>query len=165
MVAVNRNRLSKEAAVKLEQRLRACVSRLIDEGVLSARAYPLRQPMIDALLEQLSCLHRDFGRAPAIVQHLWRAAVLNRDCYKCRYCRRTAWRTHREFGATLRFELDHRRAKSRLGTRRDDFKVGNIVTACRSCNVVKGQMTRRHFFKELRSLNAGSGGQYDLAGN
>ena len=39
--------------MKLKQRLKACVSRLIDGGVLSARAYPLRQMMVEALLEQL----------------------------------------------------------------------------------------------------------------
>lgn len=55
---------------------------------------------------------------------------------------------------TLRFELDHAEAKSRLGDRRDDFDMGNIVVACRSCNVMKGQMEPAAFMRELRSLAA-----------
>ena len=46
--SVNPNRLSRRAAVKRKQRLKARVSRLIDGGVLSARAYPLRQMMVEA---------------------------------------------------------------------------------------------------------------------
>jgi hypothetical protein len=71
-----------------------------------------------------------------------------------RYCGRSAWQVHRELGATLRFELDHRKAKSILGKNRNDFDWRNIVVACRSCNVVKGQMKRAQFQKELRSLSA-----------
>ena len=78
--------------------------------------------------------------------------MLNRDGYTCVYCRRTAWDVYRELGATLRFELDHRTAKSRLGNARDDFVPKNVVTACRSCNVIKGQMTPDHFRRELQSL-------------
>src|SRR6266704_2331618 len=45
-----------------------------------------------------------------------------------------------------------RRVKARLGSSCDDFDIANIRLACRSCNVVKGQMTRQQFFKEARSL-------------
>src|SRR5439155_758778 len=79
------------------------------------------------------------------------AILLNCDRYTCAYCSRSAWHAHEELGATLRFELDHRRAKSRLH-RRDDFDLRNMRTACRSCNVIKGQMEASRFLRELRSL-------------
>jgi hypothetical protein len=56
-----------------------------------------------------------------------------------------------EQGRTLCFELDHREAKARLDCR-DDFDVLNIVTACRSCNVLKGQMDVERFRAEVQSL-------------
>ena len=83
--------------------------------------------------------------------HLRRVVVLNRDAYSCRYCSRSAWEVFEESGHTLRFHLDHRTAKA--GTIDcDDFDLDDIVTACRSCNIVKGQMDEGRFIVELRSL-------------
>ena len=51
----------------------------------------------------------------------------------------------------MRFELDHRTARSRIANC-DDFDMPNIIAACRSCNIIKGQMEMKHFLSELRSL-------------
>ena len=149
---INPNRLPKSVAERLRRTIWARVSPLLEQGSLPDSAFPLRQQAIDILLRRASCVERRFDRAPRWLQHLWRALILNRDGYTCRYCGRTAWGTHRDLGATVRFELDHRRAKAHLGSSCDDFDIANIRLACRSCNVVKGQMTRQQFFKEARSL-------------
>jgi hypothetical protein len=124
---INPNRLPKDAAKRLRRRLWGRVSPLLEQGSLLNS--PLRQQVINILLRHASCAGRRFNQAPGWLQHLWRAAILNRDCYTCRYCGRTSWRTHRELGATLRFELDHRRARARLGRRCDDFDTANIRLA------------------------------------
>jgi 5-methylcytosine-specific restriction endonuclease McrA len=95
----------------------------------------------------------DYGRSPVWLQHLWRALLLNSARYRCAYCGRDALSTHHELGATLRFELDHVRARSRLKNP-NDFALGNTAVACRSCNVIKGQMPPAQFKKELKSLAA-----------
>jgi 5-methylcytosine-specific restriction endonuclease McrA len=110
----------------------------------------LQQRKVDLLLSRFAP-HRNFAKSPEWLQHLWRAILLNRDCYTCRHCGRTAWAAHRELGATLRFELDHKRPRYRL-SKHDDFDLRNIITACRSCNVIKGQMGMNVFLRELRSL-------------
>lgn len=146
------NRVPSKRALRLRRALLAKVTPLVESGRLPKSAYSLRQDVVKKLLGCFRCLTRDFDRAPSIVKHLWRALVLNHWGYTCRYCGRTAWDTHMELGAAIRFELDHRRAKARLGDRRDDFSTANVGLACRSCNVIKGQMTRYQFLKELRSL-------------
>ena len=147
--SLNRNRLSKDAAEALRRRIWKQVSPLLQK---LASPCPIKRRAVDVLLQHASCVDRRYDRAPGWLQHLWRALILNRDGYTCRYCGRTAWGTHRDLGATVRFELDHRRAKARLGSSCDDFDIANIRLACRSRNVVKGQMTRQQFFKEARSL-------------
>jgi 5-methylcytosine-specific restriction endonuclease McrA len=84
--------------------------------------------------------------------HLWRAVIFNRDGYTCRYCGRSTWDIEAAQGRGLRFELDHSTPRAGLGEDCDDFDEGNIVTACRSCNVLKGQMDITHFEVEVRSL-------------
>lgn len=124
---------------------------LVEKEVLSDTAHPIDQTRIDRMLRAFGHDGRRIDRCPRWLWHLWRAIVLNRDGYTCRYCGRTAWEVYAEQRRTLRFELDHSRAKSRLKMR-DDFEIGNIVAACRSCNVMKGQMEESAFLAELESL-------------
>ena len=137
-----------EASARLRNKLLAKVESITIRGTFP---YPVLQPMIDALLKTASQSSRRLDESPKWLWHLWRALILNRDGYRCRYCKRTAWDTYAELGRTLRFELDHRTAKARLA-QRNDFDLNNIVAACRSCNVIKGQMEEKAFFLELGSL-------------
>jgi len=95
---------------------------------------------------------RRFDRGPKLLWHLWRAVIFNRDGYTCSYCSRSTWEVEAEQGRGLRFELDHIAPRARLGDECDDFDAGSITTACRSCNVLKGQMDITRFETELRSL-------------
>ena len=147
-----RNRWTSAEVKTLRRTLFRKVKYLVGREILPEVAYPIAQSTINALLDDIGRGHRLFDKSPTWLQHLWRALIFNRDCYTCAYCGRTAWGAHRELGATLRFELDHRRAKAKLGSLRDDFDIRNIVTACRSCNVLKGQMDVSQFQKELSSL-------------
>jgi 5-methylcytosine-specific restriction endonuclease McrA len=149
--SLNPSRLSATEAVRLRRLLVKHVDRLIMDGGLPRTPEGLRQRSIDLLVQRAGCARDGSRRPPKWLDHLWRAILLNRDRYTCPYCGRTAWDTHEQLGATLRFELDHRRAKSRLETR-DDFDLRNMSIACRSCNVIKGQMNRSLFLKELQSL-------------
>jgi 5-methylcytosine-specific restriction endonuclease McrA len=149
--SLNPNRLSAAEGRRLRRLLLEHVDQLIIEGGLPRTSEGLRQRSIDLLVKRAGCARDGSKRPPKWLDHLWRAILLNRDRYTCRYCGRTAWDAHEQLGATLRFELDHRRAKSRLNIR-DDFDLRNILIACRSCNVIKGQMNRSQFVKELRSL-------------
>jgi 5-methylcytosine-specific restriction endonuclease McrA len=137
-----------EAAARLRDKLLAKVESIAIRGTLP---YPVLQPMIDALLKTASQTSRRLDECPKWLWHLWRAVILNRDGYRCHYCERSAWETYAELGRTLRFELDHRTAKARL-VQRNDFDLNNIVAACRSCNVIKGQMEEKAFLLELKSL-------------
>lgn len=147
-----RNRLTLAEVNTIRRTLFPKIKELVGREILPGVAYPIAQSTINALLGDIVRGHRLFHKSPTWLQHLWRAIIFNRDCYTCAYCGRTPWGTHRELGATLRLELDHRRAKSKLGSQRDDFNVRNIITACRSCNVIKGQMDVSLFQKELLSL-------------
>jgi 5-methylcytosine-specific restriction endonuclease McrA len=148
--ALNPNRLTAAKAATLRRRLSGRVESLLAQGMLPKLPGHVRRQTVRPLISRFAS-HRDFSKSPEWLQDLWRAILLNRDCYTCCYCRRTAWDTHRELGATLRFELDHKRAKSRL-PQRDDFDLRNICAACRSCNVIKGQMPANGFLRELQSL-------------
>jgi hypothetical protein len=145
------NCLGSSEASRLAEKLQGTVMSLVDREVLLGIAHPIDQDRIDKILSTIGHTGRRFDRCPRWLWHLWRAIVLNRDGYTCRYCGRTAWQVYAEQERTLRFELDHSRAKSRLDVR-DDFEVGNIVAACRSCNVMKGQMEETAFLAELESL-------------
>ncbi len=147
-----RNRWTSAEVKTVRRALVLKVENLVARKLLPKTAYPIAQSTINSLLTHIGQRRRLFHKAPIWLQHLWRALIFNRDRYTCAYCGRTAWGAHRELGATLRFELDHRRAKAKLGSKRDDFDIRNIVTACRSCNVLKGQMGFSQFQKEILSL-------------
>jgi hypothetical protein len=74
------------------------------------------------------------------------------------YCGRTAWGVYAEASTggkrrTLRFEVDHRTTRRRLADPKQ-FDAANLVAACRSCNVIKGEMSEVAFRQELASLAA-----------
>jgi 5-methylcytosine-specific restriction endonuclease McrA len=90
-------------------------------------------------------------------RHFQRAFLLNAGGYACYYCGRTAWGVYAEEvdgnRRTLRFEIDHRTTRRRLSDR-ERFDPGNLVAACRSCNVIKGEMLEEQLRAELSSLAA-----------
>lgn len=141
--------ISRKQAARLEASLLAVVVPLIDSGVL---ARTVAVPEIRKIASRLNYSGRRFDQCPKRLWHLWRAMIFNRDGYTCRYCGRSTWDIEAAQGRGLRFELDHCTARARLGEDGDDFDEGNIVTACRSCNVLKGQMDNIRFEVELRSL-------------
>jgi len=86
--------------------------------------------------------------------HLLRAFLLNKFGYSCRYCGRSAWGVYGELAGTeaprtLRFEMDHLTPRRKLA---DPSDPDSLVIACRSCNTIKGEMTKERFWLELRSL-------------
>ena len=147
---LNPNRLSAAEGRRVRQRLLDKIGALRNDGILPASPDRLKTKTVQRLISRFAA-HREFPKARLWLQDLWRAVLLNRYSYTCCFCRRTAWGTHRELGATLRFELDHRFARARL-RRRDDFDLRSICVACRSCNVVKGQMEVGRFVRERRSI-------------
>lgn len=148
--SLNPNRLTATQAAALSQQLSGRLEFLRREKLLPERPDRLGNKALSRLVARFFP-DRQFRTAPGWLKHLWRAILLNRDCYTCRYCGRTAWHVHRELGATIRFELDHRKARSRP-VEVNDFNLRNAAVACRSCNVIKGQMEPARFLKELRSL-------------
>jgi 5-methylcytosine-specific restriction endonuclease McrA len=149
---MRQNRLTKLRAQHVRARLEARIKELRDKGVLPERVSMLSDASITRVVKHARANRANFNSGPAWLKDFWRALVLNRYGYTCRYCHRSAWEAHAELGAVPRFENDHARAKARLGGRRNDFSIKNIVLACRSCNVIKGQMTLHQFKRELASL-------------
>lgn len=148
------NRITKAAGLRLSKTLEAHVDRLLKARSLPVDVQSVTNATMSGLVKDANADRADFNSAPKWLRDLWRAIVFNRDAYTCRYCHRSAWDAHAALGATLRLELDHRRAKSRLGTRRNDFSMSNIALACHSCNTIKGQMTPTQCRRELESLAA-----------
>lgn len=148
-----RNKVDADEAQKRAERLKSRLRELEANRALPPLDSPFSQSAVDRMLSGVlpKQIDRRFDQSPGWLQDLWRAIVLNKHGYTCYYCHRTAWGVYEELSATLRIELDHKIAKSRLDER-DDFDVENIVAACRSCNEVKGQMTVAHFLRELKSL-------------
>lgn len=99
---------------------------------------------------------RDRRCSTKIGLHLLRAFLFNAAAYSCLYCGRTAWDVYSEDTGTeprrtLRFEIDHRTTRRRLGDP-DLFDPANLVVACRSCNTIKGELPEARFRRELESL-------------
>ena len=59
--------------------------------------------------------------------------VLERDCFRCRYCGRSA-----DSGAVL--HVDHVHPKAKGG----EWSMNNLITACRECNLGKGDRILKH---------------------
>jgi hypothetical protein len=145
------DRWSTQKATRLRHRLEIRVAQAVDSSLLPPSAFPVDAAAFQRLLDAEGLTGRPVTKCPPWLVELRRAVILNRDRYTCGYCRRSAWDVFEEEGRTLRFELDHRRARSRLADC-DDFDLANIFAACRSCNVIKGQMDEETFLRELRSL-------------
>jgi hypothetical protein len=143
--------LEPTAAARLGKKLLTEIERRVRQGELPRQPNATGIDLFDALLKAEGYDGLAALKCPEWIGHIRKAVVWNRDGYTCRYCRRTAWSVYAESGRTLRFELDHSTARSRL-IDCNDFDLANIVTACRSCNLIKGQMELQPFLAELRSL-------------
>ena len=141
-----------DEAARLAKRLQRKIDPSIGGSDPRVPAYPV-EPAIEEPLRLCDPGLRDMGDGPVWLRHFWRALLLNRDGYTCHYCRRSAWGVYEESVGkrTLRLELDHRIAKAQ-SPEQSDFAPSNITVACRSCNVLKGQMTIERFWAELHSL-------------
>jgi 5-methylcytosine-specific restriction endonuclease McrA len=156
--------LTGQEARELQRQMEHVLTRLLGSAHLSAKP-SLRD------LERLWRLRgRTLPRAercPTRLQvHFQRAALLDAAGYACPYCRRTAWGVYSEDSEheprrTLRFEVDHRETRRRLKAP-DTFDPKNLVAACRSCNVIKAEMSERRFRAELRSLSRSVAGCEEL---
>ncbi len=142
-------RYSPKQSARVQAGLLGTVEPLIASDVLSST---VKATDIRLVAAHIGYSGRRFNDCPKRLWHLWRAIIFNRDCYTCRYCGRSTWDVEAEQGRGLRFELDHAKPRAKLGEDCDDFDARNIVTACRSCNVIKGQMDATRFKRELRSL-------------
>jgi hypothetical protein len=143
--------LDGRSATKLEAKLRREIDDAVKAKHLPPKPHPWRDGGFSAFLKSKGVAGRPARKCPTWIQQIRKAVVLNRDRYTCRYCGRTAWGVFEEEGRTLRFEMDHGTARARIPNC-DDFDLTNIFAACRSCNVIKGQMEEQPFRRELRSL-------------
>ncbi len=80
---------------------------------------------------------------------LWTAIILDRDQYTCCWCGRSAFEVYATEKRTLRLQLDHDKPRARAGATLD---LGNVRTACKSCNTLRGQLPEGKMRKELESL-------------
>lgn len=64
-------------------------------------------------------------------KRIWRERIFERDGHRCIYC-----------GSTHNLTVDHIKPRSKGGDRWD---ASNCVTACRSCNQMKGSMDLSDF--------------------
>jgi 5-methylcytosine-specific restriction endonuclease McrA len=124
---------------------------------LPRRPSDLKQEHFERLLRRRGVSTRAYRKRPtqpALWHGLWRAVILDRDDYRCYFCRRSG-----ESGVVidgegclaLRLELDHVNPRSFGGY---DYVLDNIRTMCRTCNVARGRMSETHFRAELLSLAA-----------
>ena len=110
---------------------------------------------LEALLTARGLSDRGEGRRPhhaSFWNGLWRAIVLDRDDYKCCFCRRSATEgvdVPGEGRLAIRLELDHVRPRSVGGA---DYSLSNIRAICRTCNTARSRMSDAHFEAELVSI-------------
>ncbi len=114
------------------------------------------QTHINDLLRQRGISTRGSSSRPdaqAFWSGFWRALILDRDDYRCGYCRRSAEKGVQvaETLFALRLELDHFVPRSRDG---EDYDLTNIRTMCRLCNVVRGRLKDEYFEADMLSLCA-----------
>lgn len=111
-------------------------------------SYPIPQklgPISFAALVRRSLLN------PRVLNTLREAVVFDRDAYSCRYCGRSVdgvWENEKR-RRTIRLVVDHLYPVSRGG---DTHHLRNCVTACWTCNTLKGPLSERAFLHELQSL-------------
>lgn len=80
---------------------------------------------------------------------LWTAIILDRDRYTCCWCGRSAFDVYAAEMRTLRLQLDHYVPRAQGGATLD---LGNVRTACKSCNTLRGQLPEGKTLRELESL-------------
>jgi 5-methylcytosine-specific restriction endonuclease McrA len=85
------------------------------------------------------------------LRNFWDAVVFDRDGYECRYCGRDAFEFLRHTGQlrTIWLVVDHLDAGKNV---RGEFDPTNSVTACWTCNTIKGPLPEEAFLQELDLL-------------
>lgn len=146
-----RDHLESSAAERLRNTLLHQVERCVSDGTLCPAPFPLQATAFEALLKAEGLEGRSAPRCPAWISDLRKAAVLNRDGYTCQHCGRTAWDVFEESGRTLRFEMDHRTAKSRI-IECKRFRHGKHPHRVQVMQRGEGQMEVEAFLAELQSL-------------
>jgi 5-methylcytosine-specific restriction endonuclease McrA len=146
----DRSRPTKAAIVRtLERQLNRA------KDCLPVRPGEVTSRHMAAVLKRRNLVPRGAGRRPSqstFWHGLWRAIVLDRDEYRCAFCRRSAFdglELPREGKLALRLELDHVVPRAARG---DDYSLGNIRAVCRTCNTARGRLKDEHFRAELRSI-------------
>jgi len=146
--------LSPTDAKRLRDQMLAALGRVLGDRFQTTK--PSSGHLVELWARRARSIPRS-ERCPSRLQvHFQRAFLLNAGGYTCAYCGRTAWgvyeeKCHGELPRTLRFEVDHRTTRGRLEDP-SRFDPKNLVAACRSCNVVKGEMSPKRFLAELESL-------------
>jgi len=87
----------------------------------------------------------------ATLKNLWEALIFERDAYRCRYCGRHAFEFFEASGRarSIWLVVDHLDASAKEPA---VFHFANSVTACWSCNALKGPLPEKAFLRELDAL-------------
>ena len=112
----------------------------------SPQALLRRQRLLDRLRTKAKPKKQDF-------KNFFDALIFDRDGYTCRYCGRDAFAFFKEMdeARTLWLVVDHLDAAGKLP---DVYHMSNSVTACWTCNTIKGPLPEPVFLQELDSLIA-----------
>ena len=119
--------------------------------------YPcdFKQDHLNRLLQRRGITTRSGNKRPdhtSLWHGLYRAIIFERDDYCCYFCGRSGEKgidINGEGCLALRLELDHIVPRATGG---HDYKLSNIRTMCRTCNVARSRMSEKHFRAELTSL-------------
>lgn len=131
--------------VSAVNRVRRMIRRFHDHGGAAWPASPQvlfrDRAALDRLLAEVRAGDRSF-------RNFWDAVVFDRDSYACRYCGRDAFNFFQHTGKvrTLRLVVDHLDAR---GKRSGVYEPANSVTACWTCNTLKGALPEGVFLQEL----------------
>ncbi len=126
-----------------------------EKGFLPESPLHVSQEHLGALLGARGAGTRAGGRRPAhrsLWNGLWRAIILDRDEYRCCFCKRSATDgvdVPGEGRLAIRLELDHVQPRATGG---HDYALSNIRAICRTCNTARSRMTDAHFQAELVSI-------------
>ena len=147
MSARHLGRMAEEGEAAVE-RLRLAIKQFKERCGKQWEKSPERLRRNSSALERLSAGARISMKN---VRSLWEALVFDRDGYTCRYCGRNAFTFYAQTGKkrSLRLVVDHRTA---VGKDRNTFVMDNSVTACWSCNTLKGALPEKIFLQELDTI-------------
>jgi hypothetical protein len=130
------------------ERVRKAMDRFADKGGAAWPPTPKAMLSDEGAIERLRTAVR-VGRDS--VRNLFDAMVFDRDGYSCRYCGRDAFAFFEQSNRlrTLWLVVDHLDA-TRKAT--GVYEWDNSVTACWTCNGMKGALPEAAFLQELDSI-------------